>query len=500
MNPREAPAILVIFGATGDLTHRKLLPALYNLTAEGRLHSGTRILGFARRDWTDETFRQEMREGVETHSRRRPEEGVWDGIASRLEFLRGNFTDDAAYETLARRIAELEDNATTPGTRLFYLATPPGAYLDILSRLDQAGLLDKRDHDLRARTRVIVEKPFGHDLSSARELNARILGWLLEEQVFRIDHYLGKETVQNLLVFRLDNGIFEPLWNGRYVDHVQITAAESVGVGTRGGYYEDAGVARDMLQNHLLQLLTLVAMEPPARFDAKSVRDEKVKVLQSLRNLSPESVRRDVVRGQYTGGVVDGEEIPGYRQTEGVAGDSRTETFLAARLCVDNWRWGGTPFYLRSGKTLPKRATEIAIVFKAPPHEFFDMPPAAARSNNVLRIRVQPEEGISIAFDVKAPGQKLRLETVKMDFKYSAFFGESSPEAYERLLIDALNGDSTLFARNDEVELSWELVDRIVEAWNLNPADTPEPYAAGTWGPKCAEELLARDGRSWLNP
>ena len=348
-------------------------------------------------------------------------------------------------------------------------------------------------------TRIVVEKPFGRDLASARALNETLLGAFHEDQVFRIDHYLGKETVRNILVFRLDNGIFEPLWNSRYVDHVQIAVAESVGVEGRAGYYEEAGVLRDMLQNHLLQLMMLVCMEPPVRFDAKSVRDEKAKVLHSIVPFAPDDVARRVVRGQYGAGLAGGESVPGYREEKGVAADSRTDTYLALKLEAANWRWAGTPFYLRSGKRLPKRATEIGIVFKKPPYELFRGSGAERPRSNVLRLRIQPDEGISLSFESKAPGQAMRIDEVRMDFNYATSFGQEPPEAYERLLLDAILGDSTLFARRDEVELAWSLVDPIAEAWAPERgAPPPAIYEAGTWGPAEADRLIEADGRRWL--
>jgi glucose-6-phosphate 1-dehydrogenase len=488
---REAdPAAVVIFGASGDLTHRKLLPALYNLAWEGLLHPETRIVGVARRDWNREVFRARMRKAVEEHSRRTPvDDAVWSQLTGDMDYVAGDFADAETYRKLSKALEE--DRKT--GCRLFYMATPPRADETVLTRLGEAGLAGRGAGSVPVR--IVVEKPFGHDGRSAAGLNRALHAVFHEEQVFRIDHYLGKETVQNILVFRLDNGIFEPLWNNHHVDHVQITVAEDLGVGTRAGFYERAGVLRDILQNHMMQLLTLVAMEPPVRFDAKSVRDEKVKILRAIRPFTPREVARWVVRGQYTAGMAGGQEARGYRDEDGVGDGSRTETYLAARFQVETWRWAGTPFYVRSGKRLPKRTTEIAIVFKSPPYELF--PGSTPGRPNELRLRIQPEEGISLSFESKVPGQALRVEEVRMDFSYRTSFGEESPEAYERLLLDAIQGDSTLFARKDEVELSWGIVDPIADAWSRTPDARPEDYEAGTWGPAGADRLIAADGRRW---
>jgi len=492
------PCTLVILGATGDLAHRKLFPALYNLAYEGLLHPDSRVVGFSRRDWDAEGFGKEMRSAVDEHSRRSPvEPEVWDQLTRDLAYIAGTFDDDAAWNRLKEVLRSIDETRDHPGCHLFYLATPPSTYHTIVSGLGKAGLV--RAPSETGDSRIVVEKPFGRDLETARELNDALHAVFDESQIFRIDHYLGKETVQNILVFRLDNGIFEPLWNGRHVDHVQITVAESVGVGTRAGFYEEAGALRDMLQNHMMQLLTLVCMEPPVRFEAKSVRDEKVKVLRAIGVPTPEEVGRRVVRGQYAAGTVGGQEATGYLQEQGVAGDSRTETFLAAKFRVENWRWGSTPFYLRTGKRLPKRSTEIAIVFRTPPYEVFEGRPGSRARPNVLRLRIQPEEGISLSFESKTPGQTMHIEEVRMDFSYSTSFGEQSPEAYERLLLDAIQGDSTLFAREDEVQLSWSLVDAIAAAWKEHPEERPHSYEAGSWGPEAANRLIEADGRRWLS-
>ncbi len=491
------PCTMVIFGATGDLTARKLVPAIYNLSWEGLLHPDTSIVGFARRDWDDGRFRSLMREAVEEHSRRKPvDDEVWSQLCDDMVFVRGEFQEESAYRDLAVTLEGIDRARNHPGCHLFYLATPPSAYPEIVRNLGRAGLV--RGVDDPGWTRIVVEKPFGRDLDTARELNGVLNSVFDEDQVFRIDHYLGKETVQNILVFRLENGIFEPLWNRHHVDQVQITVAESEGVGTRAGFYEEAGVVRDMLQNHMMQLLTLVAMEPPFRFAARAVRDEKAKVLRSIRPFTPADVSRYVVRGQYGPGVTGGKEVPGYRDEKGVAPDSRTDTYLAARFLVDNWRWAGVPFYLRSGKRLPKRATEVAIVFRTPPYDLFQGGGQAKPRANVLRLRIQPDEGISLAFESKAPGQVLHIEEVRMDFFYATSFGKEPPEAYERLLLDAILGDSTLFSRRDEVELAWSIVDSIVGAWDADPGDRPHAYEAGSWGPQAADALLEREGTRWL--
>jgi glucose-6-phosphate 1-dehydrogenase len=493
------PCTVVILGATGDLTHRKLLPALYNLACDGLLHPDTSVVGFARRGWNDDEFRKRMREAVEEHSRRTPvRDDIWKQFCGDMTYVSGSFDDADAFRRLGEVLARIDDARSHPGCHLFYLATPPSAYETIVANLGDAGLA--RDAGAPGASRIIVEKPFGRDLETATKLNRELHLVFDESQVFRIDHYLGKETVQNILVFRLDNGIFEPLWNCHHVDHVQITVAEADGVGLRAGFYEEAGVSRDILQNHLMQLLTLVGMEPPVRFDAKSVRDEKVKVLRAIQPFSADDASRYVVRGQYVTGRSEDGKVPGYLEEEGVSPDSTTETYLAARFLVENWRWGGTPFYLRSGKRLPKRATEIAIVFNAPPYEFFQDKSDSRPRPNVLRLRMQPEEGISLSFESKTPGQTKRIEEVRMDFSYDSSFGEQSPEAYEHLLLDAIQGDSTLFAREDEVRLSWRLVDAIVGAWPQDKGGAPHPYEAGTWGPAEASRMIEADGRQWLNP
>ncbi len=496
--PRNGtPCAIVIFGATGDLTKRKLLDALYNLTLDRLLPVDFAVVGFARRPQTDDQFRGEMRDSVARFSRRLPlDQGVWDSLASRLFYHEGNFDDTGAYVRLKSHLNEIDLTAGTQGNRLFYLATPPDQFPVIIANLAAAGLIAPH-HDTSPWTRIIIEKPFGRDLASARALNVAVHGAFNEHQVYRIDHYLGKETVQNILVFRLGNGFFEPLWNSRYVDHIQVTVAETVGVEGRATYYEKAGVTRDMLQSHILQLVTLLAMEPPATLSADAVRDEKVKVLRSLRPFSADDVRRFTVRGQYAAGAVGGAKVPGYREEPGVAPQSVTETYMAMRMAIDNWRWAGTPFYVRVGKRLARRATEVAITFKAPPLVLFGSAGTSHAGPNVLGIKIQPDEGIYLAFSAKAPGMKMHIDPVRMDFQYATSFGASSPEAYERLILDAVSGDATLFSREDEVELSWGWVDRIIDTWHNDPR-TPLPlYPAGSEGPEDADVLLQRDGRRW---
>jgi glucose-6-phosphate 1-dehydrogenase len=486
------PCTLVVFGATGDLTHRKLLPALHRLARQRLLHPMTSIVGFARQPRTDDVFRKDALAAMGGEAP--PED--WARFASSLHYHVGSFEDLAAFRSLEAALARSEKERGVPANRLFYFAAPPPTYETILRNLKAAGLAHAPSPD-GPWSRVVIEKPFGHDLESARALNLRVHDVFDESQVFRIDHYLGKETVQNILVLRLANGIFEPLWNNRYLDHVQITVAESVGVEGRAPYYERAGVLRDMLQNHMIQLLTLTAMEPPVRFEADAVRDEKVKVLRALRPLLPSEVADRTVRAQYARGATGGEAVPGYREEDRVDPASETETFLAVRFEVDNWRWAGVPFYLRSGKRLPKRATEIAIVFKQPPYALFRSAGCLDLQANVLRLRIQPDEGISFSFGSKSPGQALHIDPVRMDFNYLTSFGADPPEAYERLLLDCNLGDSTLFARRDEVELAWEHVDGIAAAWASQRKPPLLQYPAGTWGPPEADALPGREGRRW---
>jgi glucose-6-phosphate 1-dehydrogenase len=492
---------MVIFGASGDLTRRKLIPALYNLALEQWLPAGFSVVGFARRADSDDVFRQHMHEAVDAFSRRRPvQPAVWESFAQGLFYIPADFEDPGGYETLRDALNRIDETRGTQGNRVFYLATPPSFYADIVRQLSRVGLNQGGRRPGAARSgwaRLIVEKPFGRDLASAQALNRAILEVFREDQIYRIDHYLGKETVQNLLVFRFANGIFEPVWNRRYVDHVQITVAESVGIEGRAGYYEEAGALRDMVQSHMLQVLSLVAMEPPIAFDADDVRDEKVKVLRALRPLAGDEAIRCTARGQYGRGWVGGAEVPGYREEPGVAPDSVTETFVALKLFVDNWRWEGVPFYLRTGKRLAKRSTEIAVQFRSAPHMLFRSAEGGPLEPNVLAMHIQPDEGMSLRFSAKVPGASMEIRPVHMNFLYGASFGTASPDAYERLLLDCMLGDSTLFTRRDEVEAEWAFITRILEGWQQAPRPAFPNYEAGTWGPAAADDLMQGDGRRW---
>ncbi len=477
----------VLFGATGDLAARKLLPALYHLAREGLTPSEFFILGVARRAKTDEQFRAEMRQAIERFGRAEAvDEELWQSFAARLGYQAVEFGEAEHYQSLARRLTELDRDYSLGGNRLFYLAVAPEFFAPVTDGLAAAGLLDES----RGWARVVVEKPFGTDLASAQALSAHLHRLLGESQIYRIDHYLGKETVQNLLTFRFGNAIFEPLWNRRYIEQVQITVAETVGMeGRRGAYYDSAGALRDMVQNHLMQLLALVAMEPPVAWDAEAIRDEKAKVMRALRPLSPEQVAERAVRARYTAGA----DSPAYLDEEGVAAGSTTETYVALRLALETWRWSGVPFYLRCGKRLPKRDTEIAIQFRHPPLSLFD---EADQLGNTLVLRIQPDEGISLGFLAKVPGSRLRRRQVKMDFHYGSAFGVAVPEAYERLLLDAMIGDGTLFTREDEVLSAWRFIGSILDAWAAQPPETVADYPAGTWGPREAEAVLL-PGHGW---
>ncbi|HET9521280.1 MAG TPA: glucose-6-phosphate dehydrogenase [Candidatus Limnocylindrales bacterium] len=489
------PSVLVLFGATGDLAHRKVIPALYQLWRTNLLPHEFVILAIGRRPYDDDTLRDEFKASAEKYSRVLPlDDAAWRSFAARIRYQKLDFGDAAAYDALAERLAEIDKEQNSRGNHLFYLATQPSAFAEIVAQLGRVGL-DHERHEGGWR-RVVIEKPFGHDLESAIRLNREVGKVFRERQVYRIDHYLGKETVRNLLVFRFGNGIFEPIWNRRHIDHVQITVAESIGVENRGSFYEETGASRDFLQNHLLQLMSLVAMEPPATFEADALRDEKVKVIRAIAELTPHAIRSDVVRGQYGPGWVAAKPVPAYREEPEVDAESETETFIAARFEVDDWRWSGVPFYLRTGKRLPKRATEIAIQFKEVPHRLFK-DSAGDPDPNLLAIRIQPDEGIMLRFGAKVPGLGIDVRSVTMDFTYGSAFSVDSPDAYETLILDALLGDASLFTRADEVETAWGIVTPIIDAWANGDRPAFPNYEAGTWGPEAAHELTAREGRRW---
>jgi glucose-6-phosphate 1-dehydrogenase len=493
------PCVMVIFGASGDLTHRKLVPALYNLAYDGLLPPGFSIVGFARRPMSDDEFRADLRASVERFSRRKPiDEDVWVSFAQGIRYFAADFANRSAFPKLGDLLATLDRERGTGGNRIFYLAVPPDSYELIVEQLAEAGL--NQPTSASAWVRLVVEKPFGHDLESAVKLNNFLLQYFREEQIFRIDHYLGKETVQNILVFRFANGIFEPIWNRNYIDHIQITVAESIGIEGRGGYYDRAGALRDMVQNHMMQLLSIIAMEPPIAFEADPIRDEKVKALRAIRPFRPEDVAEYTVRGQYGPGFIGGRPVPGYRQEPRVDPHSVTETYVALKLFIDNWRWVDVPFYLRTGKRLPRRVTEIAIQFKRVPHPLFKGIAQAGVEPNVLIIRIQPDEGIALNIAAKVPGPQVRVRTVNMGFLYGTSFLVQAPDAYERLLLDCMLGDSTLFTRRDETEAAWLPITQILKGWAEMPPPEFPNYDAGTWGPPEADEFIARDGRRWRRP
>jgi glucose-6-phosphate 1-dehydrogenase len=493
MHRVPGPCAMVIFGGTGDLAGRKLVPALYNLYLRRLLPAGFAVIGIGRTDiGGDDGYRAEMRRRCEQFSRTPVTDSEWSGFAELLHWITGSFDEGSLYSELSSRLDDVCHAKNTGGNVLFYLSVPPSQFPVVVDGLEGAGLTAQDEGTWR---RVVIEKPFGTDLATSKELDRHVHRGFDESQVFRIDHYLGKETVQNILVFRFANGIFEPVWNRNFVDHVQITVAESMGVGGRGRFYEEAGALRDIVQNHILQSLSFVAMEPPASFAAEAVRDERAKVLQAMRPLKP----GDVVRGQYTAGFADGKPVPGYREEEGVSPSSDVETYVAARLQIDNWRWSDVPFYLRTGKRLPKRATEVAIQFKRVPHLPFSYAAAEQLEPNVLVLRIQPNEGIALRFGAKVPSERVQIRTVNMDFQYDTAFAAPSAEAYETLLLDAMRGDGTNFPRQDAVEQSWRIVEPVLDAWK-SQGGGPHPYQAGTWGPEAADELLARDRRRWRRP
>jgi glucose-6-phosphate 1-dehydrogenase len=494
--PRVAgPCVLVLFGVTGDLSRKKLMPAVYDLANRGLLPPGFSLVGFARRDWENEDFAQVTHDAVKEHARTPFNDTVWQQLAEGIRFVPGEFADDAAFDRLAQTVAKLDTERGTGGNYAFYLSVPPKFFPDVVAQLKRSGLssspVGQDGH--RPWRRVVIEKPFGHDLASARQLNEIVNSVFGSDSVFRIDHYLGKETVQNILALRFANTLYEPIWNRGYVDHVQITMAEDIGIGGRAGYYDGIGAARDVIQNHLMQLLALTAMEEPVSFDAASLRAEKEKILSAVR--LPENLATGTARGQYAAGWQGGVEVPGFLEEDGIAPDSHTETYAAIKVGVDTRRWAGVPFYLRTGKRLPRRMTEIALIFQRAPHLPFNATDTKELGHNALVIRVQPDEGVTVRFGSKVPGSAMEVRDVNMDFAYGESFTENSPEAYERLLLDVLIGDPPLFPQNQEVELSWEVLDPVEHFWAEH--GKPDQYVAGSTGPASADALMARDGRAW---
>jgi glucose-6-phosphate 1-dehydrogenase len=492
------PCSIIIFGASGDLTARKLIPALYHLCKDKLMPPAFRVIGFARREKTDESWRDELHTALKQFSRTKPvDEKLWKEFSANLFYCVGDITDSAAYTKLEKKLNSFKDPKLQQNL-MFYLATQPSQFSEIIEQLHKVKLLHKDNGD--GWQRLVIEKPFGHDLPSAKALNIELTRYAEEQQVYRIDHYLGKETVQNILMFRFSNSIFERLWSRESVDHVQITVSEKLGVGDRGGYYEEAGALRDMVQNHMLQVLALVSMEPPVSLEAECIRDEKVKLLKSIRPLTADDVAKQIVRGQYFAGAVDGQPRPGYRQETKVKPDSNVETYMALKLFIDNWRWSGVPFYLRTGKNLPMSASEVRIQFRPTPNVLFAAECGNKLDPNALTLRLQPNEGISLRFNGKVPGMSLGVRPVRMHFSYDSEFGAYTPEAYERLLLEAIAGDATLFIRRDEVETAWQIVDSVRAGWQNKPLTNREFYAAGTWGPMAADELLAVDHHKWHEP
>jgi glucose-6-phosphate 1-dehydrogenase len=493
LNRIAGPSSLVIFGVTGDLSRKKLMPAVYDLANRGLLPAGFALVGFARRDWKNQDFGKVVKEAVKQYARTPWNESVWKQLAENIRFVSGEFHDDAAFDRLKQTIDDLDSKVGTNGNHAFYLSIPPKDFAQVCQQLKRSGLADAQPNEFR---RVVIEKPFGRDLKTSRELNNVVESVFPPDSVFRIDHYLGKETVQNILALRFANMLFEPLWNSNYIDHVQITMAEDIGVGGRAGYYDGIGAARDVIQNHLLQLLALTAMEEPVSFDAADLRAEKEKVLSAVR--VPKDIARHTARGQYAGGWQGGEKVTGFLDEDGMNPKSVSETYAAMRLDINTRRWAGVPFYLRAGKRLGRRVTEIAVVFKRAPQQLFAESQTSALGQNALVIRVQPDEGVTIRFGSKVPGVGMQVRDVTMDFGYGHAFTEASPEAYERLILDVLLGDPPLFPRHEEVELSWKILDPIVNFWEKK--GKPEQYRPGTWGPASADEMMARDGREWRIP
>ena len=493
LNKIAGPSSLVIFGVTGDLSRKKLMPAVYDLANRGLLPPGFALVGFARRDWENQDFAQVVHDSVREHARTPFSEEVWQQLSQGIRFIQGDFDDDSAFDRLRETIEELDVNRGTNGNHAFYLSIPPNAFPLVCRQLSRSGLADPKPDQFR---RVVIEKPFGSNLRTARELNGVVESVFPADSIFRIDHYLGKETVQNILALRFANQLFEPLWNKNYIDHVQITMAEDIGVGGRAGYYDGIGAARDVIQNHLLQLLALTAMEEPVSFDAADLRNEKEKVLKAVR--LPSDLGTHTARGQYAGGWQGGEEVLGFLEEDGMNPKSVTETFAAMRLDINTRRWAGVPFYLRAGKRLGRRVTEIAVVFKRAPQQLFAADQTAELGQNALVIRVQPDEGITIRFGSKVPGVGMQVRDVTMDFGYGHAFTEASPEAYERLILDVLLGDPPLFPRHEEVELSWKILDPIEEFWETQ--GQPEQYRPGSWGPSSADVMMQQDGRAWRRP
>lgn len=491
------PCIMVIFGATGDLTARKLIPALYNLAHDGLLPAHFACVGFARRSWTHDEFREEMRDAVARFSRTKPiDESLWESFSRQLFYHQSDFDNDDGYKSLQPLLNQIDKDLGTGGNRVFYLSVQPSYFPDVIRRLKANGLIYDADKEKEKWSRIIIEKPFGHDLKSAIALQQEITQHLAEDQIYRIDHYLGKETVQNLLVLRFTNPFFESCWNNHYIDNIQITVGEEIGIGTRGRFWEEAGMLRDIVQNHMMQLLSLVAMAPPISLRAEAIHDEKVKVLESIRPYPKNRIDDFIVRGQYGPGYINGDPVKGYREEDNVNPMSFVETYVALKLYIDDWRWAGVPFYLRAGKRLPKRATEIAVTFKGVPGLLFHSKDKMIEPNNLV-IRIQPDEGASLRMNCKVPGLSNLTQPVKMDFRYGSYFGSTPPEAYERLICDCMAGDNTLFARIDEVLASWRFFNPIIDRWLATPAGHFPNYDAGTWGPLEADVLLARDGKKW---